>query len=164
VNKVVVSCIGSGGVVSAPRVPEKGFTRFFGSGFLGLFDLLFRSDFGALLLAAILSELPVPGSQEVLGMLLTICGFPIVMAQLTFDDNLLTLLAREAKLSPDLPHTLTSTKVVTCWRSPSPSLKNSLLAIVAEATGVPELVSLKVGLATRLPLMMMRLMFIVICD
>jgi hypothetical protein len=49
--------------------------------------------------------------------------------------------------------------ILTCWRWSSPSLKNSLLAIVAEATGVPELVSLKVGLATRLPLMMMRLIF-----
>jgi hypothetical protein len=46
------------------------------------------------------------------------------------------LLAREAKFSPDLPHTVTSTKVVTCWRSPSPSLKDSLLGIVTEATGV----------------------------
>jgi hypothetical protein len=58
-------------------------------------------------------------------------------------------LAREDKFSADLPHTVTSTKVVICWHSPSPSLKNSLLAIVAEATGVPELVSLKVELATR---------------
>src|SRR6266403_3045321 len=73
-------------------------------------------------------------------------------------------LVREAKFSADLPHTVTSTKVVICWRSPSASLKNSLLAIVAEATGVPELVSLKVGLVTRLPVMMMRLMFIVICE
>jgi serine/threonine protein kinase len=54
-------------------------------------------------------------------------------------------LAREAKFSPDLTHTVTSTKVVTCWCSPSPSLKNSLLAIVTEATGVPELVSLRTG-------------------
>src|ERR1700730_7388863 len=73
-------------------------------------------------------------------------------------------LAREAMFWPDLPHRVTSTKVVTCWRSPSPSLKNSLLAIVTEATEVPELVSRKVGLATRLPLMMIRLTFIVICD
>src|SRR6266850_6935771 len=78
---------------------------------------------------------------------------------MTFDDDLLAFLGEGAKFSADLPHTVTSTKVVICWRSPSPSLKNSLLAIVAEATGVPELVSLKVGLATRLPLMMMRLMF-----
>ena len=92
-------------------------------------------------------------------MLLTIFGFPIVTAQLTFDDDLLAFLGEGSEVSADLPHTVTSTKVVTCWRSPSPSLKNSLLAIVAEATGVPELVSLKVGLATRLPLMMMRLMF-----
>jgi hypothetical protein len=49
-------------------------------------------------------------------------------------------------------------KIVHRLQGPSlASLKKSLLAIVAEATGVPELVSLKVGLATRLPLMMMRL-------
>ena len=52
-------------------------------------------------------------------------------------------LARDAKFSPDFPHTVTSTKVVTCWRSPWPSLKNSLFAIVAVATAVPSLVSLK---------------------
>ena len=50
------------------------------------------------------------------------------------------LLAKAAKFSPDFPHTVTSTKVVTCWRRLSPSLKNSLLAIVADAAGVPELV------------------------
>src|SRR5258708_1814280 len=36
--------------------------------------------------------------------------------------------------------------------------------MVAEATGVPDSVFRRVGLATRLPVMMMRLMFIVICD
>jgi hypothetical protein len=49
-------------------------------------------------------------------------------------------LAKAAKFSPDFPHkSRTSPKVVTCWRRLSPSLKNSLLAIVADATGVPEL-------------------------
>jgi hypothetical protein len=81
---------------------------------------------------------------------------------LAFDDDLLTLLSQRSEALVGLTHTVTSAKVVTCWRSPSPSLKNSLLAIVADATGVPELVSLKVGSATRLPLMMIRLMFIVI--
>src|SRR5260370_18394092 len=45
-----------------------------------------------------------------------------------------------------------------------PIRTNSLLAMVAEATGVPDSVFRRVGLATRLPVMMMRLMFIVICD
>jgi hypothetical protein len=56
-----------------------------------------------------------------------------------------------ASVGSILPHTVTSTKVVTCWRWPSASLKNSLLARVAEATGVPELVSLRVGLARICP-------------
>src|SRR5258708_9632709 len=36
--------------------------------------------------------------------------------------------------------------------------------MVAEATGVPDSVFRRVGLATRLPVMMIQLMFIVICD
>jgi len=98
VNKVVVSCIGSVGVVSAPGSGEGDLRCFFGSGFLGLFDLFFGSDFGALLLAAKLSELPVLGSQEVLGMLLTIFGLPIVTAQLTFNDDLLAFLSQGSEV------------------------------------------------------------------
>src|SRR6266446_2559737 len=92
-----MSCIGAGGVLSTPGSGEGVLRCFFGSGFLGFFDLLFGSDFGAVLLATVLSELPVLGFQEVLGMLLTIFGFPIVTAQLTFDDDLLALSIGVAK-------------------------------------------------------------------
>jgi hypothetical protein len=51
------------------------------------------SGFGDILLATVLSELPVLGFQEVLGMHLTVFGLPIVTAQLTFDDDLLAFLS-----------------------------------------------------------------------
>src|SRR3981081_3798834 len=74
-------------------------------GFLGLFGALLRSGFGALLLAAVLGELPAFGFQEVLGMLLAIFGFPIVTAQLAFDDNLLALLSQRSEALAGLtPH------------------------------------------------------------
>jgi hypothetical protein len=95
---VVMSCIGSEGSCEHPRFWRRDLRGFFGSGFLGLFDLLLGSDFGAVLLATVLSELPVLGSQEVLGMLLTIFGFPIVSAQLTFDDDLLALLSEGSEV------------------------------------------------------------------
>jgi len=52
-----------------------------------------------------LGELPVLGSQEVLGMFLAIFGFPIVTAQLAFDDNLLALLSQGSEaLAGFAPH------------------------------------------------------------
>jgi hypothetical protein len=56
-------------VCAPPGFRRRDLLGVFRSGFLGLFGALLGSDFGALLLAAILSELPVLGSQEVLGML-----------------------------------------------------------------------------------------------
>ena len=53
----------------------------------------------------VLSELPVLSPNEVLGVLLTVLGLPIVASQLTFDDDLLTLLGEPREVlgwfSPD---------------------------------------------------------------
>src|SRR5258708_34676965 len=95
---VVMSCIGSGGSCEHPRFRRMDLRGFFGSDFLGLFDLLLGSGFGDILLATVLSELPVLGVHEVLGMLLTIFGFPIVSTQLTFDDDLLPLLSEGSEV------------------------------------------------------------------
>jgi hypothetical protein len=75
---VKVSCIDAGGVLSTPGSEEGVLRCSFGSGFLGFFDLLFGSDFGALLQATVLRELPALGPDEVLGVLLTVLGLPIV--------------------------------------------------------------------------------------
>ena len=64
-----------------------------------------ESILGALFLAAVLGELPAFGLYEVLGMLLAIAGFPIVTAQLAFDDDLLTLLSQRSEALAGLtPH------------------------------------------------------------
>ena len=87
-----------GGFVNAPPGSGEGiYPVSFEGGFLGLFGALLRSGFGALLLAAVLGELPAFGFQEVLGMLLAIFGFPIVTAQLALDDNLLALLSQRSE-------------------------------------------------------------------
>src|SRR3981081_3935181 len=78
------------GVLLTPPVPVKRLLGFLGSGFLAFFAVLGGSILGALFLAAVLGELPAFGFYEVLGMLLAIIGFPIVTAQLAFDDDLLT--------------------------------------------------------------------------
>ena len=52
-----------------------------------------------------LLPLPAFGFDEVLGMLLAIVGFPIVTAQLAFDDDLLTLLSQRSEALAGLtPH------------------------------------------------------------
>ena len=56
-TRVVVSCCGSG-VLLTPPIPVKGLFGFLGSAFLGFFGVLGGISFGALLLAAVLSELP----------------------------------------------------------------------------------------------------------
>ena len=115
---------------------------------------------GSVSLLCFRSELPTFGFEVVLEMFLAVFGFAQSLRRSCASKMISwPFLARAAKFSADLPHTVTSTKVVTCWRRPPPSLKKSLLAIEAEATGVPELVSLKIGLATRLPLIMTRLIF-----
>jgi hypothetical protein len=81
-------------------------------------------------------------------MFLAISGFPIVTAQLAFYDNLLTLLSQRSEaLAGFTPHgyVYESSDLLAFTFA---SLKNSLFAIVADATGVRELVSLKVGFAT----------------
>src|SRR5258708_24935664 len=76
INSSVLSW--SEGVVSTPGPGEGVLRCFFGSGFLGFFDLLFGRDFGALLQAAVLRELPALGPDEVLGMLLAVLGLPVI--------------------------------------------------------------------------------------
>jgi len=102
---VMFGCVLVPGVLVAPPVPVKLLLGFLGSGFLAFFGVLGGSILGALLLAAVLSELPAFGFDEVLGMLLAIAGFPIVTAQLTFDDDLLTLLSQRSEALAGLtPH------------------------------------------------------------
>jgi hypothetical protein len=71
------------------------------SDFLGLFGALLGSGFGAVVLAAVLGELPAFDFQEMLGMNLAIFGFPIVAARLTFNNDLLAFFSQGSEALPD---------------------------------------------------------------
>jgi hypothetical protein len=85
------------GVRLTPPVPVNRLPGFLRSGFLGFFGVLGGSSFGAVLLAAVLSELPAFSLDVELGTVLAgLFIFPAILTERTLDKDLLAL---ESQLS-----------------------------------------------------------------
>ena len=77
------------GVLVTPPVPVNGLLGFLGRGFLGFFGVL-GGSFGALLLAAVLRELPAISLDIELGTVLAgLFIFPVILAKGSFDKDFL---------------------------------------------------------------------------
>ena len=96
------------GVFEAPPVPVKELFGFLGGSYFGFLGVLGGSGLGgAILLAAVLSELPAFGFDEDFGAILAgLLILPAVLAQRTFNEDLLTFADHLGEVfsagSPDL--------------------------------------------------------------